>query len=178
MAPQQSSDFTIRRRVFHSFQGNLIDTSESSAVEITAPKVVEQGENIRLECNVTAKPRPPVKVLWFHNNSIIIINHDEKSLRTKVMYKRTSYSTVSILTVQNAQRTDSGTYMCKPDSATGTSAEVLVVNGKRPEAIKGDTTSSSLSSSSINCKGNTRALIVLLAGFLLVSYTSPLFAAY
>lgn len=87
---------------------------------------MEQGESLRLECNVTANPRPPVYVYWYHNNTIIT---DERTRRTQVIYERTTYSTVSILIVENARRTDSGTYMCKPDSASGTSAEVVVVNG-------------------------------------------------
>ncbi|XP_014665723.1 PREDICTED: uncharacterized protein LOC106807778 isoform X2 [Priapulus caudatus] len=133
-----------------------------SEVAIHGNFYVQLGSPLKLRCNVTASPSPPVRVYWYHNDSMI--QYDQQSQRTQVFYELTEYSTTSILIVQDAKRTDSGKYTCKANSADNKSADVVVTNGKHTQAIVDMSSQSSSTSAAVSLSGR---LYTVVAGLLL-----------
>lgn len=86
-------------------------------------KHVRSGSTFELVCVLRDSTEPPVYVFWYHNDRMI--NYDNvRGVQVS------SDSEKSILTIQDAQKSDSGNYTCTPSNARPTSISVHILNGK------------------------------------------------
>lgn len=101
-------------------------STEAKAEILGEPdKHVRSGSTFELVCVLRDSTEPPVYVFWYHNDKMINYDSDRGGIAVN------SDSEKSILTIQNAQRRDSGNFSCVPSNARLSSITVHILNGMR-----------------------------------------------
>lgn len=103
---------------------NIVNTAISLVLEPRS-QVVNEGDNIVLECMANATPKP--KVRWLHGSSPLI---REEISSGHVRFIGTGNN--SSLLITNAQRNDSGVYTCRVENGDDSvdSTASITVRGK------------------------------------------------
>ncbi|GAB6018937.1 hypothetical protein CHUAL_000585 [Chamberlinius hualienensis] len=100
----------------------------------------KSGSTITLTCVISQSPDPPMYVFWYHDSRMINYDTSRGGITVNTIKGDTSVST---LTISDAQKSDSGNYTCNPANAEPTSVTVHVLNGEKPAAIQHDAKTSS-----------------------------------
>lgn len=134
---------------------------EARADILGAPdKHVKSGSTLRLLCALRESTEAPVYVFWYHNDRMI--NYDKTR---GVTVNSDRYS--SVLTVSEAEKTDSGNYTCVPSNAKPASINVHILNGEKPAAMQHGSRSSADRSSAPSCP-----VAVLMGVLVLLAWSS------
>lgn len=119
---------------------------EPTVEVIGAPDIyVNTASMINLTCVVNHAPYPPEAITWFHGNQTI--SYTSKRGGVSVVEER-GETTTSILLLQNARASDSGTFTCQPEGMESAQVTLHVLDGERPAAMQ--TNSSSVSTSRLS----------------------------
>ncbi|XP_068247529.1 zwei Ig domain protein zig-8-like [Palaemon carinicauda] len=93
---------------------------------------INRESTLRLTCKVNNAPAASAYLLWYHEEKVA--NYEMEKVRVSV--ESHNGSTVSTLTLENAQPANSGTYTCNPSNATPASVRVHVLRGEHPAAMQ------------------------------------------
>lgn len=94
---------------------------------------IDRGSTINLTCVVRHSPEPPAYIFWNHNDAIISYASSRGGISVATERGETSRS---VLLIQKAKPTDSGTYQCNPSNSRTANVTVHVLNGEHPEAMQ------------------------------------------
>ncbi|CAG7822939.1 unnamed protein product [Allacma fusca] len=92
-------------------------------------KHVRSGSTFELVCVLRDSTEPPVYVFWYHNDRMINYDNERGVVVSSDVEK-------SILTIQEAQKSDSGNYTCQPSNASPSWIVVHILNGEKPAAMQ------------------------------------------
>ncbi|XP_064098584.1 zwei Ig domain protein zig-8-like [Macrobrachium nipponense] len=101
---------------------------------ITAGKelYINRESTLRLTCKVTNAPSASAYLLWYHEEKVA--NYEMEKVQVSV--ENVNETTISTLTLEDAQPTNSGTYTCNPSNARPASVRVHVLSGEHPAAMQ------------------------------------------
>ncbi|KAK6624626.1 hypothetical protein RUM44_011485 [Polyplax serrata] len=93
-----------------------------ATAEITgAPDLyIKSGSTLRIVCAMRQNTEIPIYVFWYHDDRMI--NYDRERVSV------TNDKSVSILQIDEADKTDSGNYSCVPSNAKQANVNVHVLN--------------------------------------------------
>ncbi|KAK8391184.1 hypothetical protein O3P69_017088 [Scylla paramamosain] len=129
---------------------------------------LDTGSTLRLTCRVRDAPAPAEHLLWYHEKKETRKGTEE----VEVSVWEEKHSTISSLTLRDAQVHDSGLYTCSPSNAKPASIMVHVLSGEQSAAMQ-----TSAASRCVLCRASRTpthvyptplpCLLLLLASFLL-----------
>ncbi|GLV39962.1 defective proboscis extension response 12 [Carabus blaptoides fortunei] len=93
---------------------------------------VDMGSVIRLVCIIEKSPIPPQYVFWYHNDRMINYDTARGGITVET---RPGPQTQSLLTIEQAQDSDSGNYTCSASNTRPASIYVFVQEGDNTAAI-------------------------------------------
>lgn len=97
--------------------------AEATAEITGAPDLyIKSGSTLRIVCAMRQNTEIPIYVFWYHDDRMI--NYDRERVSV------TNDKSVSILQIDEADKTDSGNYSCVPSNAKQANVNVHVLNGK------------------------------------------------
>ncbi|XP_045195712.1 zwei Ig domain protein zig-8-like isoform X3 [Mercenaria mercenaria] len=128
-----SKDRTVRRLVtLHVVEPKV----EIPEINITEPQYVERGETIKLQCNATGEHYPPEEMDWFRNGQKIS-SQRRKGIHISKQFSIIKRKFTSVLTIDRAEMTDDGTYVCRSSNMQITSTKVIVLNAETSPIKRG-----------------------------------------
>ncbi|XP_069158577.1 zwei Ig domain protein zig-8-like [Procambarus clarkii] len=99
---------------------------EPKAEIIGSPDVhVDMGSTINLTCIITHGTQPPAYVFWYHNGRVV---NSESQRRSVTIVSDTGTTTTTLLLIQDARDSDTGSYSCAPSNTAAASLTVHVLN--------------------------------------------------
>ncbi|XP_042205792.1 zwei Ig domain protein zig-8-like [Homarus americanus] len=98
---------------------------------------LDKGSTLRLTCQVRDAPTPSDFLLWYHEQKVANYEVEEVEVTVRVE----NGTTVSSLTLGDAQVYNSGQYSCSPSNAKAASIRVHVLSGEHPAAMQTNTAS-------------------------------------
>ncbi|KAK8735168.1 hypothetical protein OTU49_005536, partial [Cherax quadricarinatus] len=96
---------------------------------------LDRGSTLRLTCQVRDAPTPSDFLLWYHEQKVA--NYEVEKVQVTVRLE--NGTTVSSLTLGDAQVYNSGQYTCSPSNAKPASIRVHVLSGEHPAAMQTNT---------------------------------------
>ncbi|XP_071529954.1 zwei Ig domain protein zig-8-like [Panulirus ornatus] len=96
---------------------------------------LDRGSTLRLTCQVRDAPTPSDFLLWYHEQKVANYEVEEVEVTVRVE----NGTTVSSLTLGDAQVHNSGQYTCSPSNAKPASIRVHVLSGEKPAAMQTNT---------------------------------------
>ncbi|XP_069184597.1 zwei Ig domain protein zig-8-like [Procambarus clarkii] len=96
---------------------------------------IDRGSTLRLTCLVRDAPTPSDFLLWYHEQKVA--NYEVEKVQVTVSLE--NGTTVSSLTLGDAQVYNSGQYTCSPSNAKPASIRVHVLSGEHPAAMQTNT---------------------------------------
>ncbi|XP_063600693.1 uncharacterized protein LOC134776869 [Penaeus indicus] len=107
---------------------------EPSVEVVGAPDIyVNRASMINLTCVVYHAPYPPEDIIWYHGNQTISYTSPRGGV--SVVEER-GETTTSILLLQKARATDSGTFICQPENMDAAQVTLHVLDGEHPAAMQ------------------------------------------
>ncbi|XP_050734528.1 zwei Ig domain protein zig-8-like [Eriocheir sinensis] len=131
---------------------------------------LDTGSTLRLTCQVVDAPAPADHLLWYHERKEARTRTEE----VEVTVWEEKDTTVSSLTLRDAQVQDSGLYTCSPSNARPASVRVHVLSGEQSAAMQ-----TSAAPGCARCRGPHHApaaltILPLLAASCLLGVRLPL----
>ncbi|XP_045128172.1 zwei Ig domain protein zig-8-like [Portunus trituberculatus] len=93
---------------------------------------LDRGSTLRLTCQVLDAPSSSDFLLWYHEQKVANYEVDKVEVSVRV----DNDTTVSSLTLRDAQVHNSGQYTCSPSNAKPASIRVHVLSGEHPAAMQ------------------------------------------
>ncbi|XP_047488132.1 uncharacterized protein LOC125038636 [Penaeus chinensis] len=117
-------------RTYHVF----LKVEEPSVEVVGAPDIyVNRASMINLTCVVYHAPYPPEDIIWYHGNQTISYTSPRGGV--SVVEER-GETTTSILLLQKARASDSGTFICQPENMDAAQVTLHVLDGEHPAAMQ------------------------------------------
>ncbi|XP_068233861.1 zwei Ig domain protein zig-8-like [Palaemon carinicauda] len=119
----------------------ILNVQQGGAV-IAGPSeiYVEIGSRLLLTCWVTAPPKPPGPLTWYHGKQPIHAHTARSGVSLHVAQEGPTAS--ARLSLTSVAATDAGNYSCNPEGLTTTSVTVYVLQDKEPRAMHHDSATS------------------------------------
>ncbi|XP_050695560.1 zwei Ig domain protein zig-8-like [Eriocheir sinensis] len=93
---------------------------------------LDRGSTLRLTCQVLDAPSTSDFLLWYHEQKVA--NYEVEKVEVNVRVNNDT--TISTLTLRDAQVHNSGQYTCSPSNARPASIRVHVLSGEHPAAMQ------------------------------------------
>ena len=90
---------------------------------------MEKGAPISLLCNASNTDSPPDAIDWFKDGNKLV-HHKRFDLHIHKELSVASNTIISVLNIDHARMTDTGTYVCRTSGLLTTRYKVDVLNGK------------------------------------------------
>lgn len=107
-----------------------ISFSETPHIEGADRRAVEQHTAVTLECRVSPEAK---NVSWYRDDTEVIASA-EKEITIAFEPTSASASRKSLLTIAEAEKTDSGAYKCKVGGVSSNVVEVSVTGSQREDS--------------------------------------------
>ncbi|XP_037803433.1 zwei Ig domain protein zig-8-like [Penaeus monodon] len=131
-------------RTYHVF----LKVVEPTVEVVGAPDIyVNTASMINLTCVVHHAPYPPEDITWYHGNQTISYTSPRGGV--SVVEER-GETTTSILLLQNARASDSGTFTCQPEGMEPSQVTLHVLDGERQRQLVIQTNSSCVATSRLS----------------------------
>ncbi|ESO02395.1 hypothetical protein HELRODRAFT_65985 [Helobdella robusta] len=95
------------------------------SVEVSGTEYIEKGDSLKLKCNATGRPEPPLNLEWYRHGKIVRSDLSRRILVTKKIETRLL---TSLLDVENVQLEDEGEYVCISSGNKSASIFVHIIN--------------------------------------------------
>ncbi|XP_050734193.1 zwei Ig domain protein zig-8-like [Eriocheir sinensis] len=157
---------------------NLVVLEPRAVITAGSELYLDRGSTLRLTCQVRDAPSPSEFLLWYHEQKQVA-NYEVEKVEVSVGADDNG-TTVSTLTLEDAQVHNSGLYTCSPSNAKPSSIRVHVLSGEHPAAMQTNSSpclmcprSSSSSSSFLYWRGNLSSSLLPFFMLLLALLASP-----
>ncbi|KAK8391740.1 hypothetical protein O3P69_017337 [Scylla paramamosain] len=113
---------------------NLVVLEPRAVITAGRELYLDRGSTLRLTCQVLDAPNPSEFLLWYHEQKQVA-NYEVEKVEVSVGADDNG-TTISTLTLEDAQVHNSGLYTCSPSNAKPASIRVHVLSGEHPAAMQ------------------------------------------